>query len=72
MVEHLKEKLHFKDGSGNKTAGELKDYTVRKWKQLNQTDVLVTQLCVILVIPWTVRPWDSPGKSTRVHCQSLL
>lgn len=72
MAEHLKEKLHFKGGSGNKPAGELKDYTVRKWKQLNQTDVLVTQLCPIFAIPWIVCPRDSPGKSNRVCCQSLL
>ena len=31
----------------------------------------VTQLC-LLATPWTLRPWDFPGKSTGVGCHCLL
>ena len=39
--------------------------------------VLVAKSCLTLATPWTVAcqapfPWDSPGKTTGVGCQSLL
>ena len=39
--------------------------------------MLVTQLCLILVTPWTLArrllcPWKSPGKNTGVSSHSLL
>ena len=32
----------------------------------------VTQLCLTLCVPWTIRSWNSPGQNTGVGSLSLL